>query len=238
MRRLSPPARTRRRPPPAAWKRGSTDGPEPGGTAVTPKRLTHAVTAEGLRAHLEALQRIADEHDGNRSSGTPATTRRSSTSSRRSRKRATNRACNPSATSTRGRSLPPSSPRSRRTLRPMRKARSSSRFAIRGAARPTRSSNPSIPTPRRAAATRPISPRFEPGSIALVRRGGCFFAAQGRECAFLGRSDGHPRLQRRLPGTRTRSKRRSSVPQSYPRSPSQTTSASSWRIPERSLRCT
>ena len=44
---------------------------QPGGTAVTAERLTDAVTAEGLRAHLEALQRIADEHDGNRSSGTP-----------------------------------------------------------------------------------------------------------------------------------------------------------------------
>src|SRR5687767_4221678 len=40
-------------------------------TAVTAERLTDAVTREGLRAHLEALQRIADEHDGNRSSGTP-----------------------------------------------------------------------------------------------------------------------------------------------------------------------
>jgi Zn-dependent M28 family amino/carboxypeptidase len=40
-------------------------------TTVTAERLTDAVTAEGLRAHLKALQRIADEHDGNRSSGTP-----------------------------------------------------------------------------------------------------------------------------------------------------------------------
>jgi Zn-dependent M28 family amino/carboxypeptidase len=40
-------------------------------TAVTAERLTDAVTREGLRTHLEALQRIADEHDGNRSSGTP-----------------------------------------------------------------------------------------------------------------------------------------------------------------------
>jgi hypothetical protein len=39
--------------------------------AVTAERLAQAVTPQGLRAHLEALQRIADEHDGNRSSGTP-----------------------------------------------------------------------------------------------------------------------------------------------------------------------
>jgi Zn-dependent M28 family amino/carboxypeptidase len=45
--------------------RGTESAPRPA------ERLEAAVTPEGLRAHLEALQRIADENDGTRASGTP-----------------------------------------------------------------------------------------------------------------------------------------------------------------------
>jgi hypothetical protein len=37
----------------------------------TVKKLTNAVTAEGVLDHLEALQEIADDNGGNRASGLP-----------------------------------------------------------------------------------------------------------------------------------------------------------------------
>jgi hypothetical protein len=46
----------------------SSTGAAPGGSA---ERLAQAVTAEGLHTHLAALQRIADENGGTRASGTP-----------------------------------------------------------------------------------------------------------------------------------------------------------------------
>jgi Zn-dependent M28 family amino/carboxypeptidase len=47
------------------------DGSTTAGAAASADRVAEAVTVEGLRAHLEALQRIADEHEGTRASGTP-----------------------------------------------------------------------------------------------------------------------------------------------------------------------
>ena len=46
----------------------ATTGLAPSGAA---EELAQAVTPEGLRAHLEALQRIADDNGGTRASGTP-----------------------------------------------------------------------------------------------------------------------------------------------------------------------
>ena len=46
----------------------TTSGAQGAGTA---ERVARAVTAEGLQAHLEALQRIADRNEGTRASGTP-----------------------------------------------------------------------------------------------------------------------------------------------------------------------
>jgi hypothetical protein len=50
---------------------GSDDEPAGEEPVASADRLPDAVTVEGLRAHLEALQRIADENDGTRASGTP-----------------------------------------------------------------------------------------------------------------------------------------------------------------------
>ena len=44
--------------------------PEAPESAASAERLTDAVTVDGLRAHLAALQRIADENEGTRASGT------------------------------------------------------------------------------------------------------------------------------------------------------------------------
>ena len=57
---------------------GSTTTPAPAtsappGTAARPPTqagLRAAVTVEGIRAHLAALQAVADRHDGNRAAGT------------------------------------------------------------------------------------------------------------------------------------------------------------------------
>ena len=40
-------------------------------TAATPGTLAGQVTARGIRAHMAALQRVADAHGGNRAAGTP-----------------------------------------------------------------------------------------------------------------------------------------------------------------------
>jgi len=45
--------------------------PGPAGRPPTPEALRAAVTVEGIRAHLVALQAAADRHDGNRAAGTP-----------------------------------------------------------------------------------------------------------------------------------------------------------------------
>jgi len=55
----------------AAGCMGSGDGEPAAAESASADRLTQAVTIEGLRAHLAALERIADENDGTRASGTP-----------------------------------------------------------------------------------------------------------------------------------------------------------------------
>jgi Zn-dependent M28 family amino/carboxypeptidase len=55
----------------AAACSGGSDGESSAKTGGAAKRLADAITVDGLRAHLEALQRIADENDGTRASGTP-----------------------------------------------------------------------------------------------------------------------------------------------------------------------
>jgi Zn-dependent M28 family amino/carboxypeptidase len=50
---------------------GSDDTPAESTSGKTPEQLEQAVTRDGLRAHLVALQRIADENGGTRASGTP-----------------------------------------------------------------------------------------------------------------------------------------------------------------------
>src|SRR5215216_520753 len=51
-----------------------TTSAPPGATVArgsTPAALRAAVTAEGIRSHLAAFQTVADRHDGNRAAGTP-----------------------------------------------------------------------------------------------------------------------------------------------------------------------
>jgi Zn-dependent M28 family amino/carboxypeptidase len=55
----------------AAACSGGSDGESSSKTGGAAKRLADAITVDGLRAHLEALQRIADGNDGTRASGTP-----------------------------------------------------------------------------------------------------------------------------------------------------------------------
>jgi Zn-dependent M28 family amino/carboxypeptidase len=55
----------------AAACSGGSDNEASSETGATAERLADAITVDGLRAHLEALQRIADENDGTRASGTP-----------------------------------------------------------------------------------------------------------------------------------------------------------------------
>jgi aminopeptidase S len=59
---------------PTAAAPGSGPSPTPPAAATTPSSpaaLRAAVTAQGIRRHLAALQRVADRHGGNRASGTP-----------------------------------------------------------------------------------------------------------------------------------------------------------------------
>ena len=72
----------------------------------TVKKLTKAVTPEGVLEHLEAFQEIADENGGNRAAGLPGYGRPSTTSSSSSRARVMTRRSrsSPSTTSRRTRS--------------------------------------------------------------------------------------------------------------------------------------
>ena len=46
---------------------------------INTTKLREAVTVNGILGHERALQRIANQNDGTRASGTPVTTRRSTT---------------------------------------------------------------------------------------------------------------------------------------------------------------
>jgi len=49
----------------------TTTAPGAAARSLTPARLRAAVDAQGIRAHLAALQAVADRHGGNRAAGTP-----------------------------------------------------------------------------------------------------------------------------------------------------------------------
>src|SRR5215211_7586621 len=49
----------------------TTTAPGAAARSLTPARLRTAVDAQGIRAHLAALQAVADRHGGNRAAGTP-----------------------------------------------------------------------------------------------------------------------------------------------------------------------
>jgi Zn-dependent M28 family amino/carboxypeptidase len=50
---------------------GETETGDPNDTEICDSELSESITAEGIAAHLMALDAIATEHDGNRAAGTP-----------------------------------------------------------------------------------------------------------------------------------------------------------------------
>ena len=173
------------------------DGPAPS-QDVASADLLDAIAVDGLRAHLEALQRIADENDGTRASGTPGydasveyvveQLREAGYETRLQR-----------VTYTDSREIAPAevaqiSPEAATYVEdedflPLRYSGSGEVEAM---------VEPIDPDSQTSGCEESDFDGFEPGAIALVRRGGCFFvvkvgnAASAGAAAVLAFNDGSP----------------------------------------------
>jgi Zn-dependent M28 family amino/carboxypeptidase len=182
----------------AAGCMGDDEPPDASREATGADRLTEAVTSDGLRTHLEALQRIADENDDTRASGTPGydasveyvveqlgeagyepRLQRVSYTDSRETAPAELAEISPDTTTY----------DADEDFLPLRYSGSGE---VEGAVEPV------DPDSQTSGCEEPDFDGFEPGAIALVRRGGCFFvvkvgnAASAGAAAVLVFNDGSP----------------------------------------------
>jgi Zn-dependent M28 family amino/carboxypeptidase len=183
------------------------DGGNGAGTASSVERLEQAITADGLREHLFALQRIATENDGTRASGTPgyaasvdyvaAELRKAGYTPRLQRFRYTD---------TR-RMAPPELAEISPEATTYEEAADFVPLRYSGSGDVDAIVQPVNPDSTASGCAKSDFDGFERGSIALVRRGGCFFvvkvdnAASAGAAAVLVFNDGSPGYENPIEAT-------------------------------------